>query len=76
MTIVCQLLNYKDKENILKTCRKRKESNIFFNEDFSQEALERRRKPWKEVKRLNEEEDKIAYLNYYSIEVRSKNIES
>ena len=50
--------------------------NIFVNEDFSLETLEQRRKLWKEVKRLCEEEDKIAYLNYRSIVVRSKNTES
>ena len=74
-TIICRLLNFKDKENILKNCRKLKGTNIFVNEDFSQETLEHRRELWKEVKRLREEEDKIAYLNYRSIVVRSKNTE-
>ena len=74
-TIICHLLNYKGKENILKNCRKLKGTSIFVNEGFSQETLEHRRKLWKEVKRLREEEDKIAYLNYCSIVVRSKNIE-
>ena len=75
-TIICRLLNCKDKENILKNCRKLKGTNIFVNEDFSQETLEPRRELWKEVKRLREEEDKIAYLNYRSIVVGSKNTES
>ena len=59
-TIICRLLNYKDKENILKSCRKPKGTNIFVNEDFSQEKVEHRRELWREVKRLREEEDKIA----------------
>ena len=75
-TMICCLLNFKDKENILKNCRKLKGTNIFVSEDFSQETLEHRRELWKEVKRLREEEDKIAYLNYRSIVVRSKNTES
>ena len=74
-TIICHLLNLKDKENILKNCIKVKGTNIFVNEDLSQEAFEHRRELWKEVKRLQEEEDKIAYLNYRSIVVRSKNTE-
>ena len=74
-TIICRLLNFKDKVNILKNCRKLKGTNIFVHEDFSQETLEHRRELWKEVKRLREEEDKIAYLNYRSIVVRSKNTE-
>ena len=59
-TIICRLLNYKDKENTLKNCRKPKGTNIFVNEDFSQEKVEHRRELWREVKRLREEEDKIA----------------
>ena len=54
-TIICRLLNYRDK-------------------DFSQESLEHRRELWKQTKRLHEEEDKIAYLNYCSIVVRNKTI--
>ena len=75
-TIMCRLLNFKGKENILKNCRKLKGPNIFVSEDFSQKTHEHRRELWKDVKRLCEEEDKIAYLNYRSIVVRSKNTES
>ena len=75
-TIMCYLLSYEDKQNDLKNCKKLKGTNIFVNEDFSQESLEHRRELWKEVRRLREEEDKISYLNYCSIAVRSKNIES
>ena len=61
---------------MLKNCRKLNGTNIFVNEDFSQETLEHRRELWNEVKRLREEEDKIAYLSYRSIVVKSKNTES
>ena len=46
------------------------------NENSFQETVEQKREIWKEVKRLHEEEDKIAYLNYRSIVDRSKNTES
>ena len=75
-TIICCLLNFKDKQNILKNCRKLKGTNIFVNEDFSREKLEHRKDLWKEVKHLREGEDKIAYLNYRWIVVRRKNTES
>ena len=54
----------------MENCRKLKGSNIF-SENFSQETLEHRRKLWKEIKRLPDEEDKISYLNYRSIVIRS-----
>ena len=60
--IICCVLNYKDKGNILKNCEKLKRSNIYVNEDFSQETL-------------REKEDKVAYLNYRLIVVRGKDIE-
>ena len=56
------MLNYKDKGNILKNCEKLKRSNVYVNEDFSQETL-------------REKEDKVAYLNYRLIVVRGKDIE-
>ena len=37
--IICRLLNFKDKENTLKNCRKLKGINIFAIEDFFQETL-------------------------------------
>ena len=58
---------------MLKNCRKLKGTNIFVNEDFSQETLEHRRELWNEVKRLRDEEDNLSYR---SIVVKSKNTES
>ena len=39
-TIICRLLNFKGKENIIKICKKLKGTCIFVNEDFSQDTLE------------------------------------
>ena len=70
-TIICRLQHYKVKENVLKNSRKAKVSNKFVNEDFSQETLEHGKELWKEVKRLQPEEDKMAYLNYRLIVVKT-----
>ena len=72
-TIVCKLLSYKDKVKVLQNCKKLKGSHIYINEDFCQATLQYRKELWKEVKRLREEEDKIAYLQYRSIVVKDKN---
>ena len=72
-TIVCKLLSYKDKVKVLQNCKKLKGSHIYIKEDFCQATLQYRRELWKEVKRLREEEDKIAYLQYRSIVVKDKN---
>ena len=72
-TIVCKLLSYKDIVKVLQNCKKLKGSHIYINEDFCQATLQYRKELWKEVKRLREEEDKIAYLQYRSIVVKDKN---
>ena len=72
-TIVVRLQNYKDKVTILRNAKKLKGSNVYINEDFCQETLDYRKELWKEVKRLRNEEDKIAYLQYRSIVVKRKN---
>ena len=51
-TIVCNLLNYKQKEEILRNTKKLKGSNIFINEDFCYETMQYRKKLWEEVKNL------------------------
>ena len=68
-----KLLSYKDKVKVLQNCKKLKGSHIYVNEDFCQATLQYRKELWKEVKRLREEEDKIAYLQYRSIVVKDKN---
>ena len=42
-TIVCNLLNYKQKEEILRNTKKLKGSNIFINEDFCHETMQCRK---------------------------------
>ena len=51
-TIVCKLLNYKQKEEILRNTKTLKRSNIFINEDFCYETMQYQKKLWKEVKNL------------------------
>ena len=60
----------------MKNWRKLKEANIFVNKYFSHDTLEHRRELWKEVKCLCQGENKIVYLNYSSIVVKSKSIEN
>ena len=43
-TIVCKLLNYKLKEEILRDSKKLKGSNIFINENFCYETMQYRKK--------------------------------
>ena len=42
-TIVCKLLSYKQKKEVLKNAKKLKGSNIFINEDFCFETMQRRK---------------------------------
>ena len=39
-TIVCKLLSYKQKKEVLKNAKKLKGSNIFINEDFCFETMQ------------------------------------
>ena len=70
-TIVCRILNYKDKVKILKNVEKRKGGNTFIIEDFYHVTVDHRKELWKEVKRLREE-GKITYLQYWSNVVKRK----
>ena len=67
-TIVCKLLNYKQKEEILRNTKNLKGSNFFINEDFCRETMQYRKNILEEVKNLRIQ-DKIAYRNYRSIVV-------
>ena len=71
-TIVCKLLSYKENVKVLQNCKKLKGSHIHINEDFFQATLQYRKELWKELKRLREEEDNIAYLQYRSIGIKDK----
>ena len=70
-TIVCKLLSYKQKKEVLKNAKKLKGSNIFIDEDFCFETMQRRKVLWEEVKRLRSE-GQIAFLNYRSIVVKGR----
>ena len=59
--VVCIILSYKNKVNILGMPKKLKGKNIFIKEGFCQARLDYRKELWKEVKRLREEV-KIAYF--------------
>ena len=70
-TIVCKLLSFKQKKEVLKNAKKLKGSTIFINEDFCFETMQRRKELWEEVKRLRSE-GQIAFLNYRSIVVKRR----
>ena len=46
--------------------KKKKNTNIFIDEDFSPETMEYRKQLWKEVKELRKKGN-IAHLNYRSV---------
>ena len=71
LAIVCKLLRFKDKQNILRKEKLLKGTNIFINEDYCEETVEYRKELWEEVKVLRSQ-GKIAYLNYKSIVSRDK----
>ena len=51
-TIVCKLLQFKDKQNILRKAKLLKGTNIFINEDYYQDTVKYRNKLWEYVKVL------------------------
>ena len=65
-TIVLKLLNYKDKQKILKSAKKLRGTGIFINEDFSRETVEIRKKKWEKVLELRAQ-GKYAILQYDQI---------
>ena len=67
--IVCKILSYKKKKEVLKDAKKLQGRDIFLNEDFCHEAMQHRKDLWEEVKQLRSE-DQIAYLNHRSIFVK------
>ena len=65
-TIVCKLLRFKDKQNILRKAKLLQGTNKLINEDFFEDTVDYRKELWEEVKVL-QSQGKIAYLNYRSI---------
>ena len=70
-TIVCKLLRFKNKQNILRKAKLLKGTSIFINEDCCQDTVQYRKELWEEVKVLRSQR-KIAYLKYRSITFRDK----
>ena len=64
--IVVQFSFYKDKINILRTCKKSKGTKFSISEDFSQETMQIRKEKWKEVL-ANRKQGKISHLQYRSV---------
>ena len=58
-TIVLKLLNYKDKEKILKQAKKLKGTDVFINEDYSRETVEIRKRLWQEVKARRQKGERV-----------------
>ena len=65
-TLVCNFLSFTEKKLVMKNAKKRKNTNIFIDEDFSPEAIEYRKQLWKEVKELRKKGN-IAHLHYRSV---------
>nr|XP_047144771.1 uncharacterized protein MAL8P1.12-like [Hydra vulgaris] len=68
-SIVLKLLNYKDKENILKNCRKLKEENIYVNEGYCVETMLIRKELRAGMKK-GREAGMFAYISYDKLVVR------
>ena len=64
-TIICRLLRFKDKQRIIQSSKKLKNTGIFIYEDFCKDTMDLRKQLWEKVleHRAN---NKISYLNYRS----------
>ncbi|XP_065684371.1 uncharacterized protein LOC136096732 [Hydra vulgaris] len=62
-SIVLKLLNYKDKERILKNSSKLKGKNIYINEDYCAETVQIRKELRMEMKKAREG-GKFAFISY------------
>nr|XP_047142193.1 uncharacterized protein LOC124816600 [Hydra vulgaris] len=65
-TLVLKLLNYQDKNKILKTVKQLKGTGLYINEDFAQETIYHRRKLWEEVKKLRSE-DTLSAVDWVKV---------
>ena len=64
--IVVQFSFYKDKINILRTCKKLKRTNISIFEGFSQKTRQIRKEKWKEVI-ANRKQGNVSHLQFRSV---------
>ena len=56
--LLCSVLNYKGKTNILQNAKKLKVKNIFINEDFSNETMDLRKELWEKAKKKKKKKKK------------------
>ena len=63
---VAQFSFYKNKINILKNCKKLKDTRFSIFEDFSRETAAIRKEKWQEVL-ANREKGMTSYLNYGTV---------
>jgi len=68
-TIIFKLLNYKDKERILSSAKKLKNTKIFINEDFSDDTNKIRRELKEKMKHARAE-GKYAEIIYDKLVIR------
>ena len=65
-TIIAKLLDYKEKEEIMKRAFKLKDTGFYIREDYSKETISIRKKLWEDVKNLCKK-GKYAVLKYEKI---------
>ena len=73
-TIVLKLLDYNDKERILRKTKLLKNTGVYINEDFCNETVEKRKNLWKQVieHRKNGKFAKIMYDRIIVNEFKSR----
>ena len=54
-------MSYKQKKEVIKNVKKLKGSDIFINEDFCFETMQRKKELWEEGKRLRSEDQIIFF---------------
>ena len=70
-TIICRLLRFKDKQRIIQSSKKLKNTGIFIYEDFCKDTMDLSKQLWEKVLK-HRANSKISYLNYRSIVVRNQ----
>ena len=60
-----------DKERVMKAVREMRVQDLYFNEDFLQAVIEKRKNLLPKMKKAREE-GKIAYLSYDRLVIREK----
>ena len=68
--VAAKFLNYNDKSEILRNCKKLKGTEFCVYEDFSKDTVNIRKELWKTVL-ANRKEGKVSYLNYRSVVCRN-----